>query len=65
MNKIEDDDEKVRLFQNSESDGMRSTAGDKGINASGRITTGKLGLSTTSADIPASPSAMKTPMSPG
>lgn len=58
MNKIEDD-EKARLFQNSESD-----ASDKGINASGKITTGKLGLSTTSADLPVSPSAMRSPMSP-
>jgi len=40
MNKTVDDDEKVRLFQNSEIDGMRSTTGDKGINASGRNTTG-------------------------
>ena len=63
MNKIEDE-EKARLFQNSESDAMISTTGDKGINASGRIATGKLGLSTTSADLPVSPSAMRSPMSP-
>jgi hypothetical protein len=64
MNKTVDDDEKVRLFQNSESDGMRSTTGDKGINASGRITSGKLGHSDTSADLAVSPSAVRTPMSP-
>jgi len=49
---------------NSESDGMRSTTGDKGINASGNITTGKLGMSNTSADLAVSPSAVRTPMSP-
>ncbi len=64
MNKTVDDDEKVRLFQNSESDGMRSTTGDKGINASGKITSRNLGHSNTSADLAVSPSVVRTPMSP-